>query len=579
MNVSNKFLIFLVLLLNINLIFSFNVCNVDIDEPWFITTDSSGNDVLIVDNEGDIYFEGQDHSLNNVNSEESFEIGLAFFNKITSKFNSFTQDLGVLPAPTNSLVIKSDLGIDLSSFDENGNIYTTGQGVYENSQAGCLPDGGYCVGNVREDRDYFCDITGSKTGVCDMNVVSSEDCLTKLSTDTDGGNHIYNRGTLKDFISCSNTDPNSFCTFNSYTDYCIDSSNLVEYYSQLSTYQVRTVNENEPNFYYCDGTSKYIFRDYICSNGEFLFDSDTVVETCIVPSPSYSFWSCISDTQRRRTITTYYPECSVAGGCSQSDVDTFETQTAPSGYLCGGGNWVLEPKLIGISAIPSSWILNLPGSKSINVCMSSQGANSCTWCGISIPCNGCKIYINSGNYATSTCLATAKNSYHQSDSRYGSTTAYCSGIQQSSTTYTGWGGSSAGDFGYLDNCYEYNWIGTGFYSACSVSCGGGIQYEDYICQRSDGVTVSDSKCLGTEPVVTKTCNTQSCVVTPPLKLVCYTWGTPGSEASYPFCCGQAGSSCTNIGYKCQCNDGAEGAITYICNYEGTVYEGCGAIGG
>ncbi|MDA3855164.1 MAG: thrombospondin type-1 domain-containing protein [Candidatus Woesearchaeota archaeon] len=289
--------------------------------------------MFIVDNNGDIYFEGQDHILNNANSEESFKVGSAFFNSVTSNFNSFSQDLGSLPISTNSLIIKSNLGIDVSSFDENGNIYTLGQGVYENSQANCLVDGNYCNGDIRENRDYFCDITGSKTGFCDYSVLSSEDCSTRLSTDTESGIDKFIPGTVTDFITCSG----SSCTFVLHSDSCTSGTDLVDYYNSGSSVSSTNFDCSDDDHYYCSGLNRYEEIN-LCGSGACDGGTNYFVETCVTPTTILGSWnSCIDWDTKARTNIEFSATCS-ASGCGQTSSNVAETQDCNSGNYCSGGS-------------------------------------------------------------------------------------------------------------------------------------------------------------------------------------------------------------------------------------------------
>ena len=354
MNVLRQISVLFVFLFVASVVFGFNVCNVDVDEPWFEVQDSSGDSLVIVDDDGDVYFEGNDHTLNNKDSVESFEVGGAFFNSVTSKFASFNQELALVPGTSNSLIVRAVNGTNVTSFDENGNINTAGMGVYEHSQAGCMPDGGYCVGDVLEDRDYYCDITGSRTGICNVTILSSTDCTTLVSSDSDGGHNNRTRGTLRDYHSCFG----GACQYDLYTDSC--SGNVLTEYSPFgSSYRADSINCVDESYYYCVGSNRY-YKLFECAVGACSVDRDMFVETCVAPGPDYSSWSCVSDTRRVRVVTTYSPVCA-ASGCSVSSVNSNEYENAPSGYLCGGGSWVPAPKVISISASPSSWKVNLPG--------------------------------------------------------------------------------------------------------------------------------------------------------------------------------------------------------------------------
>ncbi|USN44204.1 MAG: thrombospondin type-1 domain-containing protein [Candidatus Woesearchaeota archaeon] len=179
MNVISKGFLFLcVLLFCAGGAFAFSVCNVDISEPWFVVTDSSGIDVFIVDSQGDTYFEGRDHSLNNQASYPSFVVGSGqYYNSVTSKFGPVSERVASLGAG-DGLVVRNAVGVDVAKFADSS-VSTKGAAVYEGSQAGCSPDGVYCRSAAVEDtRNYFCDLTASKTGVCTYSVLSSRSCNT-----------------------------------------------------------------------------------------------------------------------------------------------------------------------------------------------------------------------------------------------------------------------------------------------------------------------------------------------------------------------------------------------------------------
>ncbi|MEM4772705.1 MAG: hypothetical protein QW648_01700 [Nanoarchaeales archaeon] len=76
-----------------------------------------------------------------------------------------------------------------------------------------------------------------------------EDCTTKASTDTDGGDNPFIQGTVTDYIGCSGTS--STCNvYNTYTDYCSSSTTLVEYYPIGSSYGSKTYDCSA--FWTCD---------------------------------------------------------------------------------------------------------------------------------------------------------------------------------------------------------------------------------------------------------------------------------------------------------------------------------------
>jgi len=74
-------------------------------------------------------------------------------------------------------------------------------------------DGGYCIGNVRETRDYGCSL-----GSCTYTLSSTEDCSTKTSVDSDGSPTAYDvAGTVTDYTTCAS----SACNSNPFSDYCL----------------------------------------------------------------------------------------------------------------------------------------------------------------------------------------------------------------------------------------------------------------------------------------------------------------------------------------------------------------------
>lgn len=319
----------------INFAYGFNICNVDISEPWFVVNDSTGIDVLIIDSEGDMFFQGTDHTQNNKNAFESIEIGTAYFNNVTSQYGVINQNLSSLPILTNSFIINnSHFNTEVAGIDENGNIYTKSFVVSQGENANCLPDGNYCNGNILESRDYFCDIIGIKSGVCDHNVLSSEDCLTKLSTDTDGGVNFMTQGTVRDYIDCSSGN----CIFNSYTDFCPTSENLVEYANSGASYTSQNKNCNDYNYNYCSGLNVR-HKDYGCGSGSCGEVSDTYVQTCLSGSTTYSSWVCSGYLSRTRIETNRPPVCS-SGSCSVNIVNTNQVESAPAGFYCSGGSWL-----------------------------------------------------------------------------------------------------------------------------------------------------------------------------------------------------------------------------------------------
>ncbi len=61
--------------------------------------------------------------------------------------------------------------------------------------------------------------------------------------------------------------------------------------------------------------------------------------------------------------------------------------------------------------------------------------------------------------------------------------------------------------------YTYTWqIGT--YGACTASCGPGTQTATVSCMRNDGNIEADTKCAGTKPSASQSCNLGACPSAP-----------------------------------------------------------------
>ncbi len=522
MNVLNKFIkLFLVLSIIItlfNLSFSFNVCNVEINEPWFNVKNSDGKDILFVDNEGDMYFQGEDHITNNKNTFESLDLGNSFFNNQTSYFGNFFQEVSSLPS-TYGLIIRSSSGNDVAKFLRNGDIYTKGKGVFEGSQGGCLPDGWlYCSGDIRQNRDYYCDITGDKTGVCKYITIGTEDCSSKSTYESDGGINKNTKGYVKDYITCNSGS----CTFNTYWDTC-NGNILKEYYSSGSSYSSTNIDCTVDYWYYCVGSNRYK-KYHICNDGDCSDTATTFVETCTAPSTDYGSWSCYNSDTRVRSVTTYSPVCTPSGcSYSSSTYSDFENcgydqycsggscydytyswvydHTSSCSASCGGGTKTIYYKCIRDQTgetVSNSYCGGSNPTHTISCNTQPCCSNECSISG-SYKCEGLSL-LKCGNYDSdpcleyktiTTCTAPSTNygswSCYDFDTRVRSVTTYSpmctpSGCSYSSSTYHNFQNAPSG---YYCNPSTGSWKSTSctFYSYGKYSTYGGT------CTSNDGYCI------------------------------------------------------------------------------------------
>ncbi len=334
--INRNTIIILLLLMSISLVSAnYNICNTDLSEPWFSIKDDSGNELIIIDNNGDVYFKGESHTpFDFLTTSNSIKIGDMEFSEFSSFFdiNNFHYSLNDLNS-YSGLRVKNNLGEIVTVFT-NDSIYTKGVGLYEGSQGSCLSDGIYCSGSILENRDYYCDIEGDKFGFCKYNVVSSEDCDLKLSEDSDGGINYFNFGKVKDYSGCGS----SLCNYFTYSDYC-SGDNLFEYYVSGSGSSFSYKNCNDYEYNYCVGNDEVWRNNYGCGSGSCVDLPDYKVMNCEVSATEETTWTCNGYYQRVKTVTTYYPTCSF-GTCGQTSIATDVYEDAPSGYYCSGGNWI-----------------------------------------------------------------------------------------------------------------------------------------------------------------------------------------------------------------------------------------------
>jgi len=472
MNVYNKLIIFFLFIFFISTVnsVSFNTCGVDISEPWFVVKDKVGIDILIVDGEGDTYFEGRDHTLNNKNTLDSFEINGNYFNSVTSKFSFFDPNRNNL-SNVSGLVINNSLGVIVTKFLGDGSIFTKGKGVYEGSQSACSGDGLYCNGAVSENRDYFCSLSSSKTGACTYNVLSSEDCLTKASVDSDGGVKNFTKGTLTDYVGCGSGS----CTSTQYTDFC-SGSVLTEYSTNGASFNSGNIDCKSYEQNYCVGNTQVWKTNFGCGVGQCNQGASSFVQFCPVTATGYSAWSCQDSYNSVRTITTYSPVCG-SGSCSQTSVDTLEVVPVGAGNYCSGG--VSTPLVYGWvgSGFNACSVTCGGGSQSRSVsCIDNLGVSSPGKCNLatkpvlSQACNtqSCSFNACSVNYGY--CNGVHHLYYYPSQ---GGAQNICNTMKSGTTaSYT-----TANGYAGCGGCLTVRgWNGAGWGSGCWANCHVALPY-------------------------------------------------------------------------------------------------------
>ena len=211
-NLLSKFANLLILIFTLSLVsqisYGAEICGVEISEPWFQVLDNSGNPVLTIDNEGDMFILGQDHTLNNKATQSTFEIESIFFNSVTSNYNSISDNLGSIPS-IQGLEIKNTLGTTTALLGKDNTIYSKGSVVAQGAQAACLPDGNYCQNtDIREYRNYFCDVTGLNTGSCTYTSSSQFSCSSQNYDFCSGPDNkdVYEKQFTCSGSGCSSSD-------------------------------------------------------------------------------------------------------------------------------------------------------------------------------------------------------------------------------------------------------------------------------------------------------------------------------------------------------------------------------------
>lgn len=106
---------------------------------------------------------------------------------------------------------------------------------------------------------------------------------------------------------------------------------------------------------------------------------------------------------------------------------------------------ITSPTIVSLSASPNPWTVNnidTGGTATVNVTVSTTNADTCSWCGTPVNCNGTTPIVTSA-YETGSvvsCLLRARDSSTGLEvSQRGYSRFSCTGLHQSQGTYMGWG--------------------------------------------------------------------------------------------------------------------------------------------
>ncbi|MHA1632796.1 MAG: hypothetical protein ACTSXC_08340, partial [Candidatus Freyarchaeota archaeon] len=311
------------------------------------------------------------------------------------------------------------------------------------SQAKCISglcdSGWFCCSSTGDNGcatagDYRCQLTCDGNGNCDY-ATNCENCATKTSTDSDGGDVPETQGSVTDYTGCSN----SVCTGNAYTDFCVDPTHLVEYYPDGTGY--------EYNHYYCSDFEVAATGDTAddptttgsctggtragCSGGAFTTGSgSSCTEGCVDPSACPGGANCV------------FKECYAVDsndGCPGKDTCTSktydpDTNSNTCSACLGSGHWNLGGDITTCCGDDNSEYIKTRTCAS-SVCTNSSSDDAC--CDASSDCvysstcyenghvedvdgDGYKERCSSGTWQdgeppTSSITSPAENSWHRTD--------------------------------------------------------------------------------------------------------------------------------------------------------------------
>lgn len=194
----------------LSFISAFDACNVNYDQPWFEVKDSSGDSVLIVDNDGDVFMAGESVTTNPVSSSiGGFAVGNnMYFDSVNSFYKSKVERSTSIPVANNAFVVKNTAGVVVASFLKSGQIIAAGVVDHEFSQSNCEDDYWFCKsGTVKAEMDFYCDITGSDSGSCASRVINDYNCESLEENYCSGSTkmkHLYSCSGAGDCVNHAN---------------------------------------------------------------------------------------------------------------------------------------------------------------------------------------------------------------------------------------------------------------------------------------------------------------------------------------------------------------------------------------
>jgi hypothetical protein len=400
-------------------------------------------------------------------------------------------------------------GVDPTSYyrdyycsSSNCNSYSNTDSANYDSYDTCSA---YCYNNkIYSYRDNYV-ITNTNTRQ-DALGSETENCLTKASTDSDGGATYTTGGYVNDYTGC--TDGGSSCLYTTYPDFC-SGDTLTEYTASGSSYSNGTYDCNTgdtcsdqstmTDFYCYDTTNDY------CTSGS--FDRDTTQARCEATAGDCDAQVWFS------SLGTGGAVCCGDDGTSD-DFSTYSGSTTTSASLscrrCSDGSDLGTVVLCGNGNFSSSNTGCISADKtSVKSGYCFYGDITCTSASAT---NGSvtSLLLGNGNYTGSLTTATsltcyygditcADNSYSNGSNRIIYGNGYTSSDKATATSLTCYYGNLGCTDGTATNGTSGSYCGNGYFSSSSTGCAsankatatsGYCFYDDITC--ADGSASSSS---------------------------------------------------------------------------------------